>query len=168
MKMSLDCIPCFMRQSLEAARIATTDGKLQEQALRKVAKLMQGISFESSPPEIANQAHRIVRDATGNPDPYKELKKRDNELALRLYPELKRIIERSGDRLHFSQLFMAETISSKCMPPSPFPYRQFAFCTPALNRFAFPERQAAPAIEPAARRLTVACGATIVANPRLL
>ena len=100
MKVNLDCIPCFMRQALEAARKATDDEKLQAEVLREVSMLMSSLSYTHTPPEIAHKVHAIVRDVTGNPDPYRQIKEDDNKLALSMYPWLKELVEKSDDRLH--------------------------------------------------------------------
>jgi len=36
MQIFLDCIPCFVRQALDSARLATDDEKIQEQVVREV------------------------------------------------------------------------------------------------------------------------------------
>ncbi|MBD3389287.1 MAG: DUF89 family protein [Candidatus Altiarchaeales archaeon] len=99
-KVNLDCIPCFMRQALEAARKATDDEKLQTEVLREVSTLMIGLSYSHTPPEIAHKVHAIVRDVTDNPDPYRQVKDADNRLALGMCPWLKELVEKSDDRLH--------------------------------------------------------------------
>ncbi len=100
MKVNLDCIPCFMRQALEAARMATDNEKLQKDVLRSTATLMVKICYTSKPPELAHKVHSLVRDITGNSDPYKAVKERDNKMALKMYPWLKEIVEESDDRLY--------------------------------------------------------------------
>lgn len=100
MKVNLDCIPCFMRQALEAARMATDNERMQEDVLRGTATVMVEICFTSKPPEIAHKVHSLVRDITGNSDPYREVKERDNKVALKMYPWLKEIVEESDDRLY--------------------------------------------------------------------
>ena len=61
MKTSLDCIPCFIKQSLEAARMATDDEETQAEVLREVMKHLQAISFTNSPPELSREVHEIIR-----------------------------------------------------------------------------------------------------------
>jgi len=95
-----------MRQALSAARQATEDESLQEQVLRETARLMQNLSLGSTPPEMAHQVHKIVRDVTKNSDPYKKVKEHDNKMALNMYPWLKKIVEVSDDRL-FTALKLA-------------------------------------------------------------
>ena len=36
MKTFLDCIPCFVRQSLDSARLATDDEQIHERVVREV------------------------------------------------------------------------------------------------------------------------------------
>ncbi len=100
MKIYLDCIPCFVRQALEASKMATGDKTTQEKALRKVLSELGKTSLKGKiPSDIAHKIHRIVRKVTGNNDPYKKLKDEYNRKALKLYPNLKRMVARSKDRL---------------------------------------------------------------------
>jgi len=99
MKVSLDCLPCVMRQALEAARAATTDEALQRQVLYEVAQLIPRFPLDVSPPELGQRVYRLITRLTGNSDPYREEKRRANEVALELYPRLKEVVNASEDRL---------------------------------------------------------------------
>lgn len=99
MKTYLDCFPCFMRQALEAARMATDDPAVQREVLDRTAALLPTVPLETTPVSIGQLVHRVVREVTGNPDPYKAVKKESNDLGLRLYPGLKARVERSEDPL---------------------------------------------------------------------
>lgn len=100
MKTFFDCIPCFLRQAVEACGMATKDKKIQERALRSVLSELGKTSLaDKTPADISHVVHRIVREVTGNNDPYKKLKDKYNKMALRLYPELKRRVAASKDRL---------------------------------------------------------------------
>ncbi len=100
MKTSLDCIPCFVRQALEASKMATEDKAKQEKALKRVLLELEKTSLEGKiPPDIARKVHRIIRKVTGNSDPYKKLKDEYNRKALRMYPNLKQKVAGSEDRL---------------------------------------------------------------------
>ncbi|MEA2030205.1 MAG: ARMT1-like domain-containing protein [candidate division Zixibacteria bacterium] len=99
MKSFLDCIPCFFEQALRAGRIATDDEKVQKRLLEELGKNLSNISLESTPPETGRLIYRMVREITGNPDPFRELKRKSTEQALTLYPSLKTIIEESNDKL---------------------------------------------------------------------
>ena len=99
MKTYLDCIPCFFRQALETARVTTDDENIHRQVLNSVANLIPEFRLEVTPPEIAQRVYRIVADITGNKDPYHEEKWRANQLALSLYPRLKKAVTDSDDPL---------------------------------------------------------------------
>lgn len=100
MKTYLDCIPCFVRQALEASKMATDDEIKQEKALRAVLSELSRTSLKNKiPSQIARKVHHIVRKVTKNNDPYKKVKDEYNRKALKMYPNLKRKVARSKDRL---------------------------------------------------------------------
>ena len=39
MRVYLDCVPCFLRQALEAVRLASQDLSIQEKAIRVILQL---------------------------------------------------------------------------------------------------------------------------------
>jgi len=98
-KTYLDCFPCFLRQALEAARMAGADEERQRLILDRTMALLQDASLESKPPEIGDRVHRIVRQLTGDDDPYAAVKAESTREALRLYPRLKALVAEDGDRL---------------------------------------------------------------------
>ncbi len=99
LKAYLDCIPCFLRQALEAARMATDDEDTHLRVLNSVAGVIPKLPLNVTPPEIAQQVYRIVADITGNRDPCYEAKQQANQLALSLYPHFKDAIASSDDPL---------------------------------------------------------------------
>ena len=100
MKTYLDCIPCFVRQALEASKMATRNKIKQEEALKKVLSELGKTSLKNKiPSDIAHKVHRIVRKVTGNSDPYKKLKDEYNVKALEMYPSLKQKVDGFKDRL---------------------------------------------------------------------
>jgi uncharacterized protein with ATP-grasp and redox domains len=99
LKIYLDCIPCFLRQALEAARMATGDEDTHRKVLNSVANLIPKLPFDVTPPEIAQYVYRIVADITGDEDPCYEAKRQANRLALSLYSRLKKTVANSSDPL---------------------------------------------------------------------
>jgi uncharacterized protein with ATP-grasp and redox domains len=97
----LDCFPCMVRQTLEAARMAGADEALQRRIMHRALDLLSehSVGTVSTPPEIAYQIHRMVRSQTGAKDPYREAKQASTERALALYPELKEIVHQADDPL---------------------------------------------------------------------
>ncbi len=99
MKTYFECIPCFIRQGLDAAKLITDDEKIQEEILRKTLTLASKMDLKQSPPEIGQKIHRIIRQVAKNDDPYLEIKQKYNSLALKMYPQLKQKIENSDNPL---------------------------------------------------------------------
>ncbi len=98
MQTYLECVPCFLRQALDASRMVVDDVAVHERIVRETLGLVEKMPFDRSPPYMGQRIHRLLREASGNPDPYSEVKNKSNALALGLYPELKQRICSSDDR----------------------------------------------------------------------
>jgi len=99
MKTYLDCLPCFLQQTLRAGRLATDDEKILKQLLDDVGMMLKDIPLENTPPETGMLIYQKIGQITGNKDPYKKIKRINIEKALLLYPELKEKVSNSEDRL---------------------------------------------------------------------
>lgn len=99
MKTALDCIPCFARQALEAARFVTDDPAVHEQAVRSVLRTVAEMDLTQCPPVIAQRFHRELREITGVADPYRAAKDRFNRMALEMLPGLQRQVSTAADPL---------------------------------------------------------------------
>lgn len=97
MKTQLDCIPCFVRQALEAARHAGADETVQKMVLRRVCRWVSEMDMTMTPPETGQWIHRLVRERTGNTDPYADCKSNFNRAVMELLPELRQRILLSPD-----------------------------------------------------------------------
>jgi len=95
----LDCYPCFLRQALEAARLAGADEAQQYRVLMEVAGEMRQFKLDSTPPEMAHRIHRITRQTTHNHDPYRGAKQASTRQALAMYPGLKELVANAEDPL---------------------------------------------------------------------
>jgi uncharacterized protein with ATP-grasp and redox domains len=93
MKTFLDCVPCFFRQALDAARLSKAGGKKQKEVLLAVAEYLPKIDMRLSPPEIDRQIILFVGKRTGmKKDAYREIRKKSNRAALKMYPRLKKFV----------------------------------------------------------------------------
>jgi len=100
MKMKPRCIPCLLNRVLFEAELAGADSGKQEEIIKEAArKILDNYGDEKSSAQIATLVHKAAYDMLGNPDPYSELKKRSNEIAVKLLPEAERFIDGSDDRL---------------------------------------------------------------------
>jgi len=99
MRIFLDCIPCFVRQALDSARLVTDDERIHEKVVREVLRLAADLDMSQSPPTIGQQIHRLIRKLINNNDPYRQLKQRYNRLALKMCSELEQQVRTSRDPL---------------------------------------------------------------------
>ncbi|MBD3174773.1 MAG: DUF89 family protein [Armatimonadia bacterium] len=93
----LDCVPCFMRQALEAARNATDDHGLRERILRDVLRMASEMDLSQPPPAMGQAIHRRVRELTGAPDPYRAAKRKYNAMMLAALPELRAMVSEASE-----------------------------------------------------------------------
>jgi uncharacterized protein with ATP-grasp and redox domains len=99
MKTFLDCYPCLLRQALDAARLAGASEQQQKIVLVRVLDVLKQADSRSTPPEIGDRVHRIVRQEVGDEDPYRVVKDASTRQALALYPRLKALLDEADDRL---------------------------------------------------------------------
>jgi len=99
MKTYLDCIPCLLNHSLKAARAVTDDEDIHRQVLNAMAAMIPQLSLGLKPPEIAQEAYRLIRQITGHSDPFHKVKAEANADALALYPRLVKIVVDAEDPL---------------------------------------------------------------------
>ena len=97
MKLYLECIPCYIRQALDAAKMVSNDKKLLERILRK--SLIAASEFDSYSIGLLTQAKikGIIKELLPNSDPYSVIKKKFNFICLQLEEKLKRIIKEAAD-----------------------------------------------------------------------
>ena len=99
MKTYPDCIPCFVRQSLEAARLVSDDPSFHEKILRRACQIAAELDYSAPPPAMGRDIHRLIRRISGVDDPYRKAKARFNDFILGLMPGLKKQVEQSPDPL---------------------------------------------------------------------
>jgi len=99
MKTSLDCIPCFIRQALDAARLVSPVAAVHERMLREVLHWAGAMDMKQPPPVMAQKIHRFLRELGGREDPYRDAKEQQNRMAMRFLPELRAEIAAASDPL---------------------------------------------------------------------
>jgi uncharacterized protein with ATP-grasp and redox domains len=98
-KVRLQCIPCLLRQALDATRMSSTNVVTRETALREVMNYLLNEQWTKILPELGTNVHRIVKGVTGNADPHNQLKEKYNYVALAFFPKLVSIVKNSRDPL---------------------------------------------------------------------
>ena len=97
MKCNLDCVSCFVRQALQAARFVSDDVALHERVVRQVLQMAATMDFNQPPPVMARAVQQAIREFTGSRDPYEEVKRHFNQYALGLLDGLRRRVDEADD-----------------------------------------------------------------------
>ena len=99
MKTTFECMACYLRQTVQVARISSRDKGVQLLALRRVAELIARMDMDKTPPEDSIPVYRAIAEITGCADPYYEIKERSNRQVLSLLPECKKMVAAADDSL---------------------------------------------------------------------
>lgn len=102
MKSTLDCLECIIKQSLRAARIATDDTEVQRRILDDTANRIFGMDLDDSPAWLSMQAYELAAQHSGKRDPYRALKREQNDSALALEASLRERIRQSDNPLEMA------------------------------------------------------------------
>ncbi len=92
-----ECLPCLLRQTVDAAKMVTDSPEIQEKILRYVLNEMSRMDMSEPSPYMAQVIYRYIREITQIDDPYREIKKEFNRLALDMLPEMRRIVQNAED-----------------------------------------------------------------------
>jgi uncharacterized protein with ATP-grasp and redox domains len=106
MKIQTQCVPCLLKRIIFETELSTKDPKIKKKTIRKACEILsKNYSHDINSAEIATKVHKIVYQTLEDDDPYKNLKKESNDIALSLAPELKDILKKSKDPLKMSIIF---------------------------------------------------------------
>ena len=99
MQMYLDCYPCLLRQSLQSARLAGVSVELQKEILIRTLQHLLKSDINQPAAITADGINKIIKKFIGDNDPYKEIKQKSNDEALKNYKDLINILNNSEDKL---------------------------------------------------------------------
>ena len=95
MKVTLDCAHCLLERAVNQIRLATDDPELQMEVVAAMLKFLgENYSEESIPSHIGTDRDLLVQRMTGK-DPYEELKRLSNSMALSIFSELQELVDES-------------------------------------------------------------------------
>ncbi len=89
MKTYYECIPCLLQSIIRLFKNGLIKEDKHEIIIKKIFEYLLKESFDYSPPKIAQEMYKIVKNETGNKDPYKEIKYKYNKLCMDIYEKLK-------------------------------------------------------------------------------
>lgn len=99
MKTEIECLPCFLRQTVIALKqLDGLQDDLRQEILHEVLSIIEKADMNKPPAYSTTFIHRTIRDKIGQ-DPFKKIKSLYNTIAMGLYPELKEKVRSSRDPL---------------------------------------------------------------------
>ena len=94
MKVEAECASCLLARATAETYYATTNPALRFRAIKEVIKLLNKEFRPSTvPADIGTKRDRLIKELTGNDDPYKISKKMSNEKAVKLLPYARKLVE---------------------------------------------------------------------------
>ena len=108
MEITLDCLPCMLKQVTEASKMATDDTSIHEKIMLDAIGVLSDYKSCRCSPELAEKMHGVVKRHSKNRDPYAAVKLRDIKSAVDVYPLLKSYLQ-GGDGDLYRALKIAAT-----------------------------------------------------------
>lgn len=95
MKVRARCGYCILHRGYKMILRATDIKKKQIKAMKLLLEFLgEEYSEEAVPAFLGTERDRIIKKATGCPDPYRDLKRMANREALKILPKMERLIEK--------------------------------------------------------------------------
>lgn len=93
LKVTLECAHCLLERAINQVKLATDDPELRMKVVEAMTKFLgENFNSDSVPSHIGTDRDLLVQEMTGN-DPYEELKRKSNEMALGILPELQKLVD---------------------------------------------------------------------------
>ncbi|MDD6217150.1 MAG: ARMT1-like domain-containing protein [Roseburia sp.] len=94
MKMQEKCLPCVVNQAIKVADMVGM--KEKGNLLRRVFSYLSKVDYNAiTSPELIGEIFSIIKEETGNQDPYKETRQKYNKMFLERLPAYEKEIEQS-------------------------------------------------------------------------
>lgn len=107
MKVQYECIPCILRQAIEAARQVTDDEKIIDEIIDNYSAMIPGIRESNPTPLVVSQIQKMIKDKTNTKDPYRSLKEKNIKMAMDIYEDLQDLVDNDKDPLKRALLLSA-------------------------------------------------------------
>ena len=104
MKFSKECLPCLQKQIKNSLELLNISEKEIEIITEKEIEFAKRQDFSKSPAEIATYVHQRIMSYAGGINPYENEIVRYNNIAKKIYPELKNIVRNSKKPLYSSAI----------------------------------------------------------------
>jgi len=86
------CLFCFARAFERMLEKEILSPEEKKQFASEMFGLFNNVKNDLSIPALSRELHVLLKQNSNNPDPYKEVKRKSNDLVLAMYPELKNMV----------------------------------------------------------------------------
>lgn len=95
MKVKAECAGCIVSRGVAEVMEATTNPAIRFRAMAELLRLLsREFKPTAVPADLGTKRDRLIKNITGNKDPYRRKKRKSNEKALELLPYARKIVER--------------------------------------------------------------------------
>lgn len=127
MNVELRCISCILNRGYLQTQQATDDKALQFKTMTEILNfLVEEFKPTANPAVLGTKRDLLIREITGNPDPYKEKKQLSNKKALEVLPLAKSIVSKeTSPELRFRKACLAAIVGNIMefdLPDNPFKF----------------------------------------------
>lgn len=102
MKTNLECVPCIIKQAINTLKISGCSNKLSKKVVSELLQKLENIDYDLSPAANSDIGYIVFREVTGIKDPYYDLKRKYNRLALDIYPKLEKVVDSVKNKLYMA------------------------------------------------------------------
>ena len=99
-----DCIPCILTMSLTSIRELSLDEERFRTLYSKILEIpsLRGESWDITSPQVIESVMKLIVDATGDHDPFHEIKSSQNRRIMGIAPFLRKILDEASDPLYIA------------------------------------------------------------------
>jgi hypothetical protein len=83
-----ECLECLWKLARQAIALSTSSRAVRRELERSVGEILEGFSLDVVPPDLSNEFHSVIKRISGNPDPYREWKRKEVKRAARVFSKL--------------------------------------------------------------------------------
>ncbi|AEA33552.1 damage-control phosphatase ARMT1 family protein [Hippea maritima] len=102
MRVHAECYQCFISQAIRSSRLFYEDRQHLLRPAQEVVRILRDINVELPPPLISEDVYGTIRKSLGIEDPYKQIKRKYNDIALKYEDFAVSEIEQANDPLLYA------------------------------------------------------------------
>jgi len=127
LKVELRCISCILNRGYLQIQDATDDKSLQFKTLSAILSfLTEEFKSTANPAYLGTKRDRLIREMTGNPDPYAQKKQLSNQKALEVLPIAQSLVSKeTSPELRFRKACLSAIVGNIMefdLPDNPFKF----------------------------------------------